>query len=922
MRDRNKKKKTKIRLIQAAVVALIAVTGILLFKNNALALFNAEKAMRYSEYSSSHTIENSVMFIGTYLININAMTDELYEKAQESQSDSNQMDVYYKSELADGAWFNVTNSETLTDIMDDANKVSEAELANLYVQYYVGADGTVTDVMTDSQVNPFDLPDPYNLSKLKELEPLWLIYTGSAEATAIDEESFLKNRGSDNTGNKRTDVYLYRLLTTFFGLNLRDSDTDKYDADLARLFEAYKTLKAANNDEEADIVYSLMAQVDASRRSIIMDKLAAMEVNTLGVLYDLVNGKYYTVSGNFLSTEDDSELDTEPDYIVELRDSIKHEFEKGDDGSDEWWGPLQEGYEKDLRTLSTNGSPYSRDSSLLDSIMNSKQNCMDSYNKYQSMALTDSNTVLDHAEYEYSVQVIDQTSADGTGGPINLLRDVKNIKEGVIKNSDSEKSLLDSSLLGIAEGNYEEAVTYGESPEYKKATGAGQSQAQANAVLEDDFGKVESKRTELEFLIDAYKQRDAAASALQYVEGCIAWTKELYNGVPADGFQTKANGSIDTHLKWLSDLAAQIRNSDASLKSKLDELNDKKAELQRKRDEALDNNDLAGAKEYDKQIEAVDRDIADEEKKTGKSSSDDLANDILNNALEDLANDPDADVSSAANALAAMGADDAGNKLNDRASSNGNSSAGDGSGSSAGDGSGSSSGDGSGSSSGDGSGSSSGGDGSGSSSGGDGSGSSSSGKGDGSGSKKKAGMSESDILGVLTSFFGKSPEDMNADELAIVTATLSRFGRAGNTEATSMAQKYAEIMRSKNSKYLYNQYSAKSPRYISLKTIGDVSAYRYFYNDTKKQATMTSGSKAFIFTTGTATVERGGKDEQLNYETVFSKDAYISSDDATGLFECYCEYISGSSYAVCLNSAMEGKAKELLEALNNAASGT
>ena len=32
------------------------------------------------------------------------MTDELYEKAVESATDSNQTNVYYKSELANGAW--------------------------------------------------------------------------------------------------------------------------------------------------------------------------------------------------------------------------------------------------------------------------------------------------------------------------------------------------------------------------------------------------------------------------------------------------------------------------------------------------------------------------------------------------------------------------------------------------------------------------------------------------------------------------------------------------------------------------------------------------------------------------------------------------------------------------------------------------
>ncbi|MBQ4241809.1 MAG: hypothetical protein II732_03220, partial [Lachnospiraceae bacterium] len=274
------------RIIQIAAVCAIVTGAVLFVRSRALALFNPDDAMRYSEFSSTHTIDNSTLFIGTYLINIGAMTDDLYDKAMNSASESNQTSIYYKSELADGAWFDVTDAETLTDIMNGAESVPESELADLYVQYYVGADGTVKNVK-DEDINPFDIPDPYKLSQLKELEPLWLQYTSSSEANDIDQAGYLKNKNSDNTGNKRTDVYNYQLLSTFFAMDLRDEETDGYDADLARLYEAYKSYKAAGQDEEADIIYNLMAKVDASRRAVVMDKLAVMDLNALDVLNDL-----------------------------------------------------------------------------------------------------------------------------------------------------------------------------------------------------------------------------------------------------------------------------------------------------------------------------------------------------------------------------------------------------------------------------------------------------------------------------------------------------------------------------------------------------------------------------------------------------------------------------------------------------------
>ena len=163
--------------------------------------------------------------------------------------------------------------------------------------------------------------------------------------------------------------------------------------------------------------------------------------------------------------------------------------------------------------------------------------------------------------------------------------------------------------------------------------------------------------------------------------------------------------------------------------------------------------------------------------------------------------------------------------------------------------------------------------------------------------------------------FGKSPEELNAEELAIVTAGVSRFGRTGNRDAKQLAAGWAELMRSKNSKYLYNQYDAKTPRYISLKTIGLTTQFRYYYDDTRRMATLTSGSKAYVFKNGSDSLERGGNGEKLKYEVVMQRYPYISEDDATDLFDCHSEYVTNSDYAVCLTGPMDGRAKELLDTL-------
>ncbi|MCR4892617.1 MAG: hypothetical protein K5989_10620, partial [Lachnospiraceae bacterium] len=332
-----------------AVFLLAATVGtstiFMSMKHNTMALFNEKEAMRYSKYRAGHTIEDSVLFIGTYLINMKAMTDELYQKAQQSATDSNQTQMYYKSELAGGSWFDVTNAEGLADISGGGEIIEESQLADLYVQYYVDSTGAMTDVMTGSTINPFSTPDPYDLRKLPELQGLWMQFTGSSEAESISLDDYLENKNSKKSGNLRTDIYNYRIISAFFGMDLRDNETDRLDASLSRLFACYQTLKSSGKDEEADIIYSLMSKVDNTRRANIMGKLAANQVNALGVVYELENGKYYTSFGDFKDSSDEDDITGEPDYIRDLRDAVEHHFREDDD-SDAWWSGLQEDYEK------------------------------------------------------------------------------------------------------------------------------------------------------------------------------------------------------------------------------------------------------------------------------------------------------------------------------------------------------------------------------------------------------------------------------------------------------------------------------------------------------------------------------------------------------------------------------------------------
>lgn len=272
-----KGKKKRLRIFAGVLAALLGIMGGLEYSQiNAYAVLDESTAVKYSTFSLTNTVENGTLFIGTYLIHMTAMTDELYEKAQESAEDSGQYNIYYKSELANGEWFDISSAEGLADITDAAEPVETAELADLWVTFYVGADGISHSAKNSEAVCIFDQPSPYDLYRLPELEALRNQY--------------------DNTYTSETegaDRYFYDQLRDFFELNLRNTVTDECDRQINLLQGVYNGLQQQEKSEQAEILYTLMGKIDAKRRAEVFYQLMEAEDSRLNQLQSLLGGSAY-----------------------------------------------------------------------------------------------------------------------------------------------------------------------------------------------------------------------------------------------------------------------------------------------------------------------------------------------------------------------------------------------------------------------------------------------------------------------------------------------------------------------------------------------------------------------------------------------------------------------------------------------------
>ena len=831
-----KGKKKRLRIFAGVLAALLGIVGGLEYSRiNAYAVLDESTAVKYSTFSLTNTVENGTLFIGTYLIHMSAMTDELYEKAQESAQDSGQYNIYYKSELANGEWFDISSAEGLADITDAAEPVETAELADLWVTFYVGADGIARSAKNSEAVCIFDQPSPYDLYRLPELEALRNQY--------------------DNTYTSETEGanrYFYDQLRDFFGLNLRNAVTDECDRQINLLQAVYNGLQQQKKSEQAEIMYTLMGKIDAKRRAEVFYQLMEAEDSRLNQLQSLLGGSAYH----------------------------------------------KENY-KDEQFMAS--------ADLSDAVGTAMESCESSYITHSGNQISNDGTVLGETEYTLCMSILAKVAGGNTDLEEELLKlkNLYSIKASMIKDKDRELTLLEQELIPEAEERLKSAFSSGAGQEYNAAVSQGKSKEACDKLLELQKTEQDKISNEYQFLLEAKAERMGSQEAADYLFSKIEEIGNCYSNIRDDAYAENAQLGVDACLLELQQLAQGVIDGDSSMRSTLSGLESDKENTQTLRDAALDKNDLGLAKKYDAMLDAIDVEIAAEEQRLAAQLNSGSAVDrakamsqlgdktraanvakIQNNAKKKLAEGDMSGIVEAADALAALGEEDA---LKDLMSSLGTDATDDVrnalssalqqvQGSGTGDGSSTESGNATGG----------------------------------------FGLTGDELLALLESTLGDSFDNMNDKDQAAVLGALSLFGTEGSSEAATLAGTLAvDCMRNGN-KSLFVRYSGSgAEKYISAQTIGRVTDFRYIYSAGRRDAVLSGSGKTYRYSVGNSEVRlTDGTIEQMSSETVLQGNvAYIPEEAGSKYFGCSVIYIEGTEYAVCVTEGMETTVEQLLEKL-------
>ena len=427
-------------------------------------------------------IENSTIIIGTHLIYIGAMNDSLYEVAEKSAEQSSQYNQYYKSELANGVWYDITNASSLEDITTAGKPVEDSVIKGLNLTHHTKSDGITYDLLTGEPVSVCNIISPYDLENMEELSPLKLQYDNL-------------NANEDRTD---TDERNLKLIKDFYMLDFSDKVTEELDQNLDALQDYYEILKLENSEAYmCDIVQQTMDKLDAERRLQVFNN---MQIEALDNLIRAVSrNKEYSeddilnsITNNYMDKEDESNTDTETGE------------EEEDDEDGEGGSKIED---------------FSVDNNLLSALSESLSNVEESYNSYLNKKLESGTTILGTAEYDETIKLI-QAAMDGDIASCDvqvfILSYIDAINNGNIVQPEKENEYIDSTLLPAAEDKFYIVVSSGAGSAYN-ALPSTAAVATKQTVLKEQKAEVDKIRTELQFIIQAKLDRLSTDEAITYV---------------------------------------------------------------------------------------------------------------------------------------------------------------------------------------------------------------------------------------------------------------------------------------------------------------------------------------------------------------------------------------------------------------------
>lgn len=287
-------------------------------------------------------INDSSLIIGTYLIDFEALNEENQALAEKNAQDTSQFKVYYKSELNEGVWYDITDAESVSDItLTNSRIVDNAVIDKLELTLYFKADGSVVDFSTGEEVSKQEINGMFYPAEMSELSAVLKqqdIVKTLAENTDDDD-------ADDETKAKhKLHVKEVEELDKLF-LPISDSTCSGLIKDMDSLDAVIGSSEGSAKDAATAVKVKKRAELDNYCRGVVCDRIDEIVTELTNhdnaahaELIALLTSAESEIKGNMSDTQ--SEIGAEPTDTVgrkqqELQDALLEAAKSGDSAAAE-----------------------------------------------------------------------------------------------------------------------------------------------------------------------------------------------------------------------------------------------------------------------------------------------------------------------------------------------------------------------------------------------------------------------------------------------------------------------------------------------------------------------------------------------------------------------------------------------------------
>lgn len=862
-------RRSKYVRIGAVIMCIVIIGTLWAESRNVYAALENEKDNKVrSVQVSEEGIESGTLIIGSHLIHINGLTDELYSVAQESANEFNQNNIYYKSELAGGSWFEISTATSIADITTQGNPVSKAFISEeLRFTHLTNSKGITKDLRTGETVSIYDIPEPYDLEVMEELEPLKLQY------------QILQEKKKKNESDK---IYV-SMLSSFFSKDITNGQTSEGDKAVDGL-NLYKSGLSGRGKPAtwSEIVDSVMEYEDAKRRiealtilsdnvDVLLNKASGIEDGEAEDGYELsdnfdVNSDIVAAIGDASQNIETSILEYSAKLIEEgetttskshykytndLINSAKASDTTGCDTATEKLANIDnilEGKvvdtESELNILKTEliNEAYSNYSmKLSEGVSSDYQQAVSEgaslsvKNGYLKLQKDATNAARLEYQSLLSEQFKRMTSTEAQSYILTLIDDVPNL-ESLVPNDEASAYQLETVAEHLAWLKNDLAELMQNDAEMTKL--------EALQNKKDELAKNRQEALDNNDLKEEKRltaEMEAVQQDINDLQNTLVDILNSPNSSEADKAQALAGlgeGNAAEMINALAEsIASDVRNyesalTDSSGAGQTDGTNPDNENSQGKANNAAMSQEMANkltALSAIGKLEPAATKAALDNIKSAVNSTSSMDESVADKLLEEVS-----DIEQEADELLAS------DKL-----------------------------------------------------------------------------SQNELMDLIDTALGSKFDEASKDEqTATVKALLDYADETANKDAKTLAKAYISKLAAGGNPYIYKKYDKDTEEYVSLNSISNVLGYRYVFDDAHYTVTLNKNGKYFKFSLKSKEYEMTGKEKGTLEKTPGLMSAlYISENDSHSIFGADAEYIEGSDYAILVTEKIDSRIAELINIL-------